>query len=94
MSHKQDSICVADFCGSYSVAGFSIYPFQYWADWFPDEDERVTRFGGRWSHVPDMPGSHQPTEPELDAWAKQHGGFYFTPEERGVLGIICRTGDE
>jgi len=80
---KTDSTCVMDFCGSYSGKGYSIYPFQYWADYFPSES--ITRFGGRLQDIPNMPCDTEPSETQLEKWIKKHGGFYFTPEESDIL---------
>lgn len=68
------SVCVADFCGRLRHNGYDIYPYQEWADWWPDQ--KVVTFGGAWSEgptpVPDMPANIKPSEAVIQAWIDRH----------------------
>lgn len=76
---EPESICISDFCGTgHYIAGGgvrqkSIYPCQFWADWWPKE--KAVTFGGFWFLVPNMPAETEPTEEAVEAWAEKHGGW-------------------
>ena len=61
-----DSICVMDFCGRMGA----LRQVNMWADYFISE--KLTRFGGAYWEVPDMPSDKVPTDGELEAWIKDH----------------------
>lgn len=63
----KDGICIEDFCG-YAEPGH--FFTQFWADYFPQE--RVTRFGGDWREVPDLPSQRKPTVNAVHKWAKEN----------------------
>ena len=67
----KDYICVEDFCGT-ACHGI---PCQYWADYCLQD--HLTRFGGDWINVPDMPCDVQPTTEAVNQWAKEHGGNWW-----------------
>lgn len=64
--NDENCICVYDFAGNYRYPGF-------WADYYVDE--KITRFGGAWADVPDMPSETVPDEDAVYDW-----GMKFTPE--------------
>lgn len=66
-----DSVCVMDFAGSYNSKKHGrIYPFNCWADWYPQK--KVVVFGGAYADVPDMPAAKEPTEAAVERWVKKH----------------------
>lgn len=62
-----ESVCIADFCGTHR--GFSV---GFWADYYPEYG--ITRFGGDWGDVPDMPSTRAPSGEKVEAWVKRHLG--------------------
>lgn len=70
-STEDDSVCVMDFAGSYTSKKYGrIYPFNCWADWYPQKKAVV--FGGAYADVPDMPATKEPTEAAVERWVKKH----------------------
>lgn len=63
-----ESVCVKDFCG-YTHPGH--FPVSFWADYYPEYG--ITRFGGDWRELPDMPSKRQPSDAKIKAWLKRHG---------------------
>jgi len=65
-------ICVEDFNGSSSTG-----PVAFWCDW--DQDAKLLKFGGMWSHVPDMAAESLPTADQAHEWADKYGGWRAWP---------------
>ena len=71
------SVCIEDFCG-YTHEGH--FPVSFWADYVPSL--KITRFDGEWWNVPDMPSESEPTELDVNKWARIHGAeFTCVPED-------------
>ena len=67
-----ESTCIVDFCGRDAGSGL---PATFSADYFPEES--LTYFTGDWgSDIPVMPSPEEPTEEQVYAWARSHGGIW------------------
>lgn len=65
-----DWICVYDICAG------NCYPFpaNLYADWSPSQ--KLLRFGGNWSDIPDVPMDHEPSEDEVSDIADASEGWH------------------
>ena len=76
IDRDETSVCIEDFCG-YSNPGH--FPTSMSADYFPRLG--FTRFTGEWWNVPDMPSDSEPTELDVNKWARLHGAdCTYVPE--------------
>lgn len=70
------SVCIEDFCGYTAVGHF---PLSFAADYFPQQG--IVRFTGEWWNVPDMPCDSEPSELDVNRWARKHGAEYtYVPD--------------
>jgi hypothetical protein len=66
LSKKEKSICVFDFYG-YAQPGHFLTSM--WAFWHPSRG--IVRFGGDWSHIPDMIAKTEPSESDIIKYAEK-----------------------
>jgi hypothetical protein len=64
---QTEDICIEDFNGYISPGHF---PTSFAADWCPID--KVVRFTGDWSDVPDMPAEQAPSDTEVNKWAEDY----------------------
>ena len=77
ISRDEPSVCIEDFCG-YTNPGH--FPISFAADYFPRLG--FTRFTGAWWNVPDMESGQEPTELDINKWARSHGAEYTCVPEK------------
>lgn len=63
-----DWVCVEDFCGRCDRAPALTEQRGNWCAWW-SPSRAVTKFGGDWIGVPDMPSKTQPSEEAVEFWA-------------------------
>ena len=68
----EHSICIVDFCGRSRPDNF---PATFSSDYFPADG--LAYFTGDWgAEIPPMPCSTEPSEADVYAWARSHGGVW------------------